>query len=242
MRTPLEREYMRHVLEDRPDGYWPMNETAGTTGKNWGAVSSVDGTFTSATLGAHVNPLGSPAPRFTGSASYMEVADNAAWTRASGGWTVEALSLVESLPSGTAMTIAAKGNVLGSTGEWALQYSDFGGASGTKAFMMVFHNADASNNERIAVSATNSAYNARQWRHIATVWDGTALWLVIDGRPVVRSTTNGGATYADRTGTLRFGAYATIQLLTGSVCHGAIFPRALSFNRLLERARLAGRA
>lgn len=216
-RTP----YAGVVLRDGPVGYWPLDETSGTTAFDRSG-NGRNGTYTGTiTPGARSSALGR-APDFGG--GYIDIADNSAFSPqagANGLLTIEAWAQIDVL--GTLRYIFTKGN--GAGYEWATQ------ANVGNFYTGIVWNTGGGN----AIGPVDGGVVNTSMHHIAWVASKAAPLgaLYLDG-VLVASTVTSPDTSSDGPSPVQIGRRGDGYANTwdGLIQHVAIFPTALSAARI----------
>lgn len=222
---------LRHqIMLDSPVGYWPMDETSGST------VFDRSGNARNGTITGTVSPeVGGPAGQrclsFAGTTnSYITVADNAAWSShagASGLWSME-VWLYRSLAT-SQKSFMSKGNTAGPLYEVLMEAT----ASDT------YYTAMIQSGGAVVESLTSSGSSPlNRWQHFAATFDrATALLTMFtDGVQVAQATSASGNT-SDTTGPLYFGTRndalgSATYCWNGRMAHAAVYSTALAANRI----------
>lgn len=228
------------VLADGPSGYWPLNETSGSTAYDLGSTG-VNGTYTnSPTLGAYAFPAGGRAPHFAGASSQqVTIADNNAWSpdTTSQLWTAECWIYTNSVTGGGGNTVFGKGN------EWAIySQSDFGGVYGNACLAGFLTNSGGSADWSRLVGATGTWRTAHQrWAHVAIVGSATAtsneLW--VNGKLIATGTAVSGSAPANQADALVIGysVASAGRYHTGGIAHCAYYGKQLTRDRIIAHYR-----
>jgi hypothetical protein len=211
------------VLLDSPVGYWPLDETSGTTAIDISG-NGRNGTYSgSYTLNGVLGPL--RGVDLTG--GHVEIADHAAWSADTTGFlSVEAWIKLDT--TANAMMFVTKG--ASSNYEWDLRSGDV-----TPTGLAVVHYTGAGVGViNVAVGAgvigTTRAY------HLAFTYDRTGQLLIayVNGVEVGRDTTASGSTTAG-TAAVRIGARADAAgaVTDGRIAHVAIYSTVLTPARIV---------
>lgn len=208
----------QQIMQDSPAGYWPLDETSGTTAFDRSG-NGRNGTYTGAvTLNARDVLPGAKGPDFAG--GYVSLGDLAAWSShagASGVITLEAFVLGDSYAGGNE-TILSK-RVMGSY-EWTL-YGNLAGIMEAATGPMV-------------ASIFSGGLVVGRLHHVAYTYNrATPLSILyLDGVELARQTSFSGNS-SDTGASARIGgAGVDTAPFDGGIAHAAIFPTALSAARI----------
>lgn len=232
--------YQDVVLADGPVGYWPLNETSGSTAYDLGSTG-VNGTYTnSPTLGAYAFPAGGRAPHFAGASSQqVTIADNNAWSPATTSqlWTAECWVNTNTVTGGGGNVVFEKNT------EWAIySQSDFGTVFGNTCFATFIINSAGSGDWCRLVAATGTWRLAHQrWAHVVTIGgaSGPACELWVNGKMLTSSGTGSGSAPANQATSLVIGysAASAGRYHTGGIAHCAFYGKQLTRDRIIAHYR-----
>jgi hypothetical protein len=236
------RAYDRDVLVDAPLGYWPMDESSGTSGTDLGSVGAT-GTYTGAVVNSAKFLDGGPCPYFDGNGDWLDVGDNNAWSidNSGAGLTFEIWAAMTNLAPGANKALAWKSGTSGGSYEWHVSHLDAPGVTLTAQMYTSAANPISSTDITLA--------RTFKWRHVVVYFPGTSttsypqVW--INGKPMSGTSTAGSGAYTNGTGTVRIGgrevAGAT-QSWVGYLARCAIYGKAPTAHMLTRASRLrAGR-
>jgi hypothetical protein len=215
-------DYNDEVLRDSPVGYWPMDETSGSTmadrsgnGRDLTLTNAVAGTRTPA-------PFDGVSPDFDGNGDFASSSSVTWWSGAAGAslecwFYVDAI--VASMPGGINSFM---GN-LASSSNGALIRAD--GVSGTSLPLQVYFGSSGGYR---TLSATHTI-STQRIVHIVATFDSTTVRLYVDGDQVGTGTGGGTATFNMA---MRVASSEDGRWLDGTVHHCALYATTLPASRV----------
>ncbi len=206
------------ILADAPVGYWPLDETSGSTAYD-ATANGLDGTIVGGVTLGVTGPGGSgTAMRFNGSTGYINLGAPAQLRTDS--WTVEAWVRVDNWPTTDAMIYRnryyGQGLGVGPNGEFSIYSHPEGGMN------------------------SPNGYSPGVWHHVAVTKDATNLIMYVDGS-VVASKAGSATSYYDG-GRVGIGRDANWNgsYLDGALADVAFFDHALAPERVWAHAARTG--
>ena len=227
----------QQIMQDAPSGYWPMDETSGSTVYDR-AGNGRNGTITGGVTPSVGGPSGLRALAFDGTANaYVTIADNAVWSShagASGLWSYEVWLYRSS--TGARKSFLSKG-VAGGGNDYEILFE----VTATDTFDHPVLTTAGAN--VMSVLATGSS-SLNTWQHVAATYDRAAQLLIVyvDGNEVGRDTTASG-TSSDTAGALYFGTRndgplgSATYAWNGRMSNVAVYGTALSAARIKSHYR-----
>jgi hypothetical protein len=208
---------MRQILALNPAGYWPLNETTGSTAFDRSG-NGRNGTYTNGVL------LSGGGAQFDGASGYVEVADNNAWDRG----TAWSIFMCIYMNSGQTLPIGpfCKGQSSSACEMW-LEFENYGSVYGTNAIAFNFTSNPSSNNEKGWDLGDGSALLTNRWIDVLFTWNNSTVTGYLNGVAAGSDASQAG-TYAPSTGTLRFGQSLLNRCMAGLLRDVAIFNSTLT--------------
>lgn len=230
------------VRECGPIGYWPLNETSGTTANDHSG-NGRNGTYTGSgfTLAGAAGPDGGYVDLGNAASSHISIADNNVWSLDNAnGLTMFAMVKPDSVAGTTRQFIASKGAA--SNFEWGWDFN-----SGAAARITFF--AWTAAGLEIASQTVNSR-GTTQWQCVIAAITSPSTTSLINlhqnGDADIGTFSGPGGTYANGTAALQIGWRAdspASQYWQGGIAHFALFAGRLAKERrilLMAAAREGG--